>query len=173
MDLINHTVEWIKGEYLEAAIIGGTGLALLAASAAFWRFGSSVSVKTMVWPLLLMGLLFAVAGFYNLSTFSAQEAELRQQASADPAQFVQTEKTRVEGFKRIFAITLPVATVLVLAGTAMFMLLGSTQLKGIGLSLLLLGFAIFAVDYFAADRARVYYGHIVKASGGEPSSLGY
>jgi hypothetical protein len=80
-------------------------------------------------------------------------------------QLVENEKTRVEGFDTIFKVSYPLAAAFILAGVLLFLFLGGPHIKAIGLSLILLGLSLYTIDHFAAERADIYYQHILSAAG--------
>jgi hypothetical protein len=61
MDLIQHTLQWTKGEILEATIVGVFGVTVITCGALFWTLGNTPNGKAMVIPLLVVGLFYTIA----------------------------------------------------------------------------------------------------------------
>ena len=165
MDLIQHTLQWTKGEILEATIFGVFGLTVIICGILFWTLGNTPNAKAMVIPLLVVGLFYTIAGVSGVIRNNQRIHQYQAAYQKDPVQFVEIEKTRVKGFDTIFKVTYPLAAAFILAGLLLFLFLGGPHIKAIGLALILLGLSVYTIDHFAAERADIYYQHILNAAG--------
>lgn len=163
MELIEHTINWSKGEILESTITGIGGLLLLVSGIIFWKFGDTANAKALVLPLVIVGLLIIAAGSFGVASNKAKINRFQQEYQKNPFSFVQSEKERVEGFDNIFKYSYPGAIILVIAGAILFFLFQSPNIKAISLTLMLLGLIAYFIDFFAAERAEIYYHEILKA----------
>lgn len=163
MELINHTINWVKGEILEASIMAGFGALIIVCAILFMRFGDTPYARSLVLPLLIVGsipLVFGISGVISNRNGIPYYKEAWQQ---DKHQFVLAEKERVEGFDQIFKYSYPAAFIFVVGGAIMFFLLGTPNWKAISLALMTLGLMAYFIDYFAAERADIYLNHIRQA----------
>ncbi len=54
MDFIQHTINWVNGEILEATITGVFGALIILCSVLFWKFGTTPYGKSLIIPLLIV-----------------------------------------------------------------------------------------------------------------------
>lgn len=163
MELIQHTINWAKGEILEATIMGVFGALIVLCSALLWKFGNTPYARALIIPLFVIGcipLLMAIPGIINNKK---RILDYRQAWKQDHHQFILKEKQRVEGFDQIFKYSYPAAIILVIGGAILFFLLSSAQWKAISLAMMVLGLMAYFIDHFAAERAKIYLKHIENA----------
>ena len=160
MEFIQHTLNWTKGEILEASIMTAVGLIILTGGILFWMYGNTPNAKAMAWPLIVIALLPLAAGPWGIYTNRQRAVEYQAQWEVNPTEFVQSEKARVEGFEAIFKITFPSALILVIAGAVMYYLVGGPNLQAIALGMVLLGLMTYFIDHFAQERGLMYLEHI-------------
>ncbi len=163
MELIQHTINWAKGEILEATIMGTIGFLILASALMFWKFGSTPYAKAMVIPLLVVGIIPLLAGISGVISNRNRIPDYEQAWQQDPQKFMLAEKERVEGFDEIFKYTYPGAIIFVISGAVLFFVLSSPTGKAISLALMVLGLMAYFIDHFAAERAQIYLEQIEKA----------
>lgn len=163
MELIEHTINWCKGEILESSITGIAGLLILISGILFWKFGGTAYAKALVLPLVIVGLFITATGSFGVFSNKARINTFQQEYQKDPVSFIQSEKERVEGFDNIFKYSYPAAIILVIAGAILFFLFKSPNIKAISLTLMLLGLMAYFIDFFAAERADIYYKEILNA----------
>ena len=60
--MIEHTINWYKGEIFEAKFILAFGVATIAVASLFRYFGSTPNAKALFIPMLVVGLLFIAIG---------------------------------------------------------------------------------------------------------------
>ena len=164
MEFIDHTINWTKGEILEATIMGIVGLLILIAGVLFWKYGNTPYAKAMIWPILITGLLLAVMGIYGVIYNKNRIKVYQQKWEQNPTEFVQSEKARVENFDNIFKYSYPAMVTMVVAGAILFFVFKNPNAKAICLALMLLGLAGYFIDHFAAERGEIYYKEIIKFS---------
>ncbi|MCL3779020.1 hypothetical protein EMN47_01335 [Prolixibacteraceae bacterium JC049] len=162
MDFIQHTINWSRGEITEALINGIGGLVLVICGILFLKLGNTPNAKALVWPLIAVGLLLGIAGAYGVYSNKIRINEFEQQWNQNPKTFVEAEKKRVEGFDEIFKYSYPGAIILVIAGAILFFVFKGANGKAISLGLMLVGMAAYFIDFFASERAQIYYKEIIK-----------
>lgn len=163
MELLNHTLNWVRGEILEAKIMASAGLVITICSLLFWKFGTTPNAKSMVIPLLVVGLIpliFGISGaFSNQKSIEHYQNAWKQDSTA----YALSEKQRVEGFDSIFKYSYPFAIICVTGGAILFFLISSPTSKAISLALMMLGLMAYLIDHFAAERADIYLREIEKS----------
>ncbi|WP_108819942.1 hypothetical protein [Pseudovibrio sp. Alg231-02] len=163
MDFIHYTLQWCKGEILEASLFGVFGLTLLLSGIAFGWFGTTPHAKAMMIPLIVLGLIGVSTSVFGVINNTQRMTTFAEKYEADPAGFIAEEKQRVEGFEQIFRITYPLAIAFALGGLALFFLFSNAHLQAIGIALLILSMQTLTIDMFAAERGEIYYKHILQA----------
>jgi len=156
MELIQHTINWTKGEIEEALIMGIVGFLFVISALLFWKLGNTPNAKAMVLPLLIVGMIPLVAGVSGVYTNKKRMIEYTKQYHADPAAFIQSEKERVEAFDEIFKYSYPAAIILLIGGAILFFVFKSPNWKAVSLSLMLIGLMAYFIDHFVAERADKY-----------------
>ena len=167
MEFIQYTLNWIKGEIFESAIIAFVGLLIVISSMLFWKFGSTPYARSLVIPLLIAGLIPLVMGIAGIITNKNRIESYQVAWEQDSLKFILTEKERLENFDKIFKYSYPFAFIFVITGAMLFFLINSHHWKAISLTMMLLGLMAYFVDHFAAERAKRYLNHIKKALNSE------
>ena len=163
MEFIQYTLNWIKGEIFESAIIAFVGLLIVVSSMLFWILGSTPYARALVIPLLIAGLIPLVMGVTGVITNKNKIKSYQMAWEQDSQKFILTEKERVESFDKIFKYTYPFAIIFVIIGAILFFLIYSAHWKAISLTMMLIGLMAYFVDHFAAERAEIYLNHIKSA----------
>jgi len=163
MEFIQHTINWIRGEILESVVFGVFGFVTLIISIVFWRFGKTQNAKGMIIPLLVIGLFYFIAGAVNIYRNQQRIPQYQKEYQKNPIEFIESEKNRTEGFMNIYIYTYVIGTVMILSGLILFLFIGGSNPKGIGLSLILMGLSLLCIDYFSKERAISYYNEIVQS----------
>ena len=162
MDFIHYTLQWTKGEILEAAIFGTFGLITIIVSFLFWKFGETPNAKALLIPLIVVGIFFAGAGVSGVISNQKRMSKFEKAYSQNPSVFIQNEKERVEGLQYLYTMTLIIATISFVLATGFFWFSGNHILKAIGIALILLGLTGLVIDYFSKERADIYYEKILE-----------
>ena len=156
MNALDHSLAWVHGERLEGAAIIALGVILMVSGGLLWKFGITPAARSMVLPLLLAGILITgicivgeIRNFLRIDAFTQAHA-------LDPAAFVAKEIARVEGFSKWYIYTFVAGSILIIGGLAAFLLVPAVTIKGIALTVIVIGTAALFIDYFSAARADVY-----------------
>ena len=62
MEFIDYTLNWIKGEIFEGWMIALWGTLLLVLAAYFWKFGQAATIRDLIIPFLVVGLIWSITG---------------------------------------------------------------------------------------------------------------
>ncbi|BDD06642.1 hypothetical protein [Aureibacter tunicatorum] len=163
MEFIQYTINWTKGEILEAGITAACGGLIVICSLLFWKFGETPFAKALIVPLLVVGCIPLITGISGIMMNKKRIVALEKEWKLDEHRFLMEEKERVEGFDEIFKYTYPGAFICVVGGAILFFLLGSPTWKAVSLSLMVIGLMAYFIDHFAAERADIYLEHIKSA----------
>lgn len=162
MNLIDYTINWIKGELFEAKLIVTFGIFTILAGFMFWKIGTTPNAKALFIPLVVVGLIYSVIGGGMLYSNPKRMAELPQSYQRDKAEFAKLEKKRVEDFQYGYKISKIVATIFFALTLIIFWTSKKPTWMGIGLALAYFALAGLVVDYFSQERADIYYTEILK-----------
>lgn len=163
MNLIQHTIDWAKGEIVEAIIMAIFGGIIVLCSVLLWKYGSTPFGKGLIIPLLIVGIIPLFSGISGAITTKNRIEQYQVSWEKNPKAFIQSEKERVEGFDEIFKYTYPMAIILTIGGAILFFVLGSPTWKGISLAMMTMGLMTYYIDHFAKERADMYMEHIERA----------
>lgn len=163
MDLIQHTISWIKGELFEAKLIVAFGLLTIIAGFLFWKIGTTPNARALFIPLLVVGAIYTSIGGGMLYSNPKRMIALPQSYQQDKVAFAQLEKKRVDDFQYGYKVSKIVATIFFLLTLLIFWTTKNPTWMGIGIALTYFGLAGLVVDYFSQERADVYYNSILKA----------
>ena len=156
MELIDYTNKWLTGEIQEdlAMVAGGVVCLLLALVA--WRWGSSESARAIILPLTVVAVIFIAGGAalaYNNHQRSKQFVEQYQES---PQMFLESEKTRVADFMKIYPQTIIVSAVMMVIAVCVFAFCDKPWLRASALALILVALAALTIDFFSKERGVIY-----------------
>lgn len=163
MELIQHSIHWIKGELFEAKLILGFAILTILAALLFWKTGSTPNAKALFIPLLVIGAIYSSIGSGMLYSNPKRMVDLPKLYQQDKAAFAKMEKKRVDDFQYGYKVSKIVATVLFLATLLIFWTTQNPTWMGIGIGFTYFGLAGLVVDYFSQERAAIYYEAILQA----------
>jgi hypothetical protein len=160
MTFFKHTENWFKGEIVEAGMLIIFGVMLIILALYFWKFGTSPTTRVLVIPFLVVGLFFAIVAGAGIVRNKVRLEAFRAEHQKAPAEFVQSEKKRVEGFLGWYRPLLIGWSVLLLVGLALFNFWGGNLGRAVGLAVILFGVAGLMVDHTSEHNAHTYYAEI-------------
>lgn len=162
MEIIQHTVTWIKGELFESKMIIVFGITTIILGILFSKIGTTPNAKSLFYPFLLIGTIYAAIGGNMLYSNTKRMNEMPSLSEQNKTEFAQKEKQRVESFQYQYKISKAVATIFFLATIFIFWFTKNSTWQGIGIGLTLFGLVGLIVDYFSEERAGIYYQEILK-----------
>lgn len=160
MEFFQHTLQWIKGEIIEASVVLFSGILMIVSSGLLYKFNNTLHGKSLIIPLAVIGLLLATSGIFGIINNNKRISTYTKAYNQNEKEFLLSEKTRVENFDTIFKYTYPISAILVIAGAILFFTTKNTNLKAVYLGFITIGFAAYYIDYFAFERAKIYLNHI-------------
>lgn len=163
MEIIDHAITWCKGEIFEGRIILFAGIIVIILAFLFFKLGTTPNAKAMLYPLLVVGILFVAVGISMPYSNSKRIVEFQKAYTENPEGFVQSEKERVEGFRYMYTVTLIIALVSFAFALLVFWFSNSSMLKAVAIAMALFGISGLVIDHFSEERASIYYQKIEKA----------
>lgn len=178
MGILEHANKWLVGEIYEDMAIVVAGIVFLLLSILAWRFGTSESARAMVVPLLVAAVLIVGLGAGLAYNNHNRMEQFAQQYDEAPQQFLESEKTRVDSFMKIYPQTVIAASVMMTIGVCVFAFCSGPSLRASALVLVLVALTALTIDFFSKERAIIYQNAInsiqiveTQASMGEISSM--
>lgn len=147
--------QYFQGERSGGLLLAALGLAALAFSA--WLRTDGGSLRAMLYPLALVGVLQLAIGVGLAAKSGPQVARLEQATRADAPAALARETARMARVQANFLVIEFVESALVLGGLAMVMLSRRQAVAAVGLGILLQGSVMLAFDVFADRRGAIYY----------------
>ena len=157
MEFIEHTIAWCKGEIFEAKLILLFGIIVLVSAFLFVKLGTTPSAKAMLYPLLVVGIMFSAIGGGMLYSNPKRIVEFKQAYENNPKAFVESEKERADEFISWYPKTRWIMTGIGILGVLLFLFWAVPIGRAIGISLIIIMLATFVVDHFSEERAEIYY----------------
>ncbi len=158
--MVEHTLNWYKGEIFEAKFILTFGLITLIIVFLFRYLGSTPYAKALLIPLLVAGLIFSVIGGSMYISNKKKIETVVQNFKNDNVQFVQSEKQRVEGFQYLYPFSLGISAVCFILAFIFLAFTKNIHLHASAIALASFGLAFMVIDYFSKERASIYYEQI-------------
>lgn len=157
MNIIDQSMSWVRGEIVEHAAVGILGLSILAIASLLWKFGSVPAARGLIVPFLVVGAIFVVISAAGMYTNVQRVSSFQRQFDSDPEAFVAAETVRTKGFLTWYPYTLGAASVLIVAGLALFNVAAGPTARGVSLALILLGVGGLLIDNVSESNAKRYY----------------
>ena len=164
MDIIDHTLQWCKGEIFEGKLSLLFGVCVLIISLAYFKWGSTPGARAMFIPLLIVALFVIGAGLYLVNTNQKRIPRYEIQYIENPQQFIKNEKKRTAEFIKWYPITQKIFFVVMILGMLCLLLSNAPNIRAIGIALMLLSIYVFVLDHFSEERAAFYYSKIIELS---------
>jgi hypothetical protein len=164
MEFIQHTTNWIKGEIFEAYLFGAFGLMCIFSSLMFWKFGETPNSKALIIPLIVVGVFFFGTAISGINSNTKRLPDYKEAFIKNKTEFIQSEKTRVEGFQYLYKMTIIIATVCFVLAICVFVFTQNPTFRAIGIALAIFGITGLIIDYFSKERADTYYKIIIENS---------
>ena len=164
MQIIEYSIHWYKGEIFESTIVLVSGICFFILASSFWKWGHTQNASAVVIPFYIISLIFISSMYFSIRSCKEKITELQsmQLNSIQELEFAKSEKARVERFENVYKWTLIGASIAIVLGLSVFILLSNAHSKAIALALIILGISALIIDYFSEERAHRYLTKIVK-----------
>lgn len=158
---MHHTHDWLKGEFFEGTIVLMTGILLMIISGLFWKFGTTPNAKSLVIPILTVGILFSVGIGSMMFSHQKRSKDFEHHYKENPLEFVKSEKQRVEDFQVLYKYSIAFSAVSFLLTIITFGFMENKTFQSICIALMLVSVSLIIIDHFSKERASIYYEHIL------------
>ena len=161
-NFLDHAITWSKGEIFEGRMVLIFGIVTFIVGLVYAKFGTTPLAKSMVWPVLIAGILL-IGGGIEANRRNVKRIQTFEKAFAEqPQQLIQSEKERMELTRWWYPRTAAIAGGVLALGFILFMFLANSHVRSTGLVLIWIGLAILVIDYFSEERAITYQTHILE-----------
>lgn len=161
MELIQYTHDWIKGELFESKLITLVSITLIVIALLFYFFGNTPNAKAMLFPLIIVGIIFTSVGVGMLNNNLKRTDKFNLAYQNSPQEFASSEKARCEVFMPWYSTSRWIVSALGILGILIFVFWSAPIGRAIGISLILITLMAFVVDHFSEERANIYYEKII------------
>lgn len=162
MDFYQHTTHWLKGELFEGTIILVFGVILLIISLLLWKFGLTANARSLVIPILVVGLLFSLGIGSMMISNQKRIAQFDKAYQENPEAFIKSEKQRVEDFQVLYKYSVGFAALSFLLTIIAFGFFENRIFQSICIALMIIAVSLIIIDHFSKERAGIYYQHIIE-----------
>ena len=153
--MINNLSSYFVGEKQESMIF--IAVSLLAIGLSVWLWMNGHRLKSMAYPLVVVGLMQMVVGGTVYFRTDAQVSTLSAQLQLNPAALKAEETTRMQTVMNNFSIYKAIEMLLLIVGVGMIAFLQRHDMAaGIGVGLVLQAAFTLALDIFAEARGADY-----------------
>lgn len=163
MNFYQHTQNWLKGELFEGTIILISGIALIIIAGVLWKYGSSPNAKSLIIPILVLGLLFSLGIGSMMISNQKRIAQFEEAYQDHPTAFIESEKQRVEEFQVLYKYSVGFAALSFLLTIIAFGFLENRIFQSICIALMIISVSLIVIDHFSKERSEIYYKEIIKA----------
>ncbi len=162
MNFYRHTQNWFSGELFEGKLILFSGVAIIIIALLTWKYGSTPNAKSLIIPLLFVGLLFSIGTGFMMLNYPKRMAASEQAYKESPRAFVLSEKKRIEDFQILYKYSVGFAAVSFVLTVIVFGFLENRVFQSICIALLFVAVSLIVIDHFSKERAKIYYIEIQK-----------
>ena len=153
--MIHNMNSYFSAEKQESIIFMTVGLVAIALS--IWIWMNDHRLKSMVYPLVFIGLMQLVVGCTVYLRTDSQVSTLTAQLQQNPESFQRDETSRMQTIMKNFSIYKMIEMLLVITGFAMITFWQRNDITaGIGIGLILQAAITLVLDIFAETRGADY-----------------
>ncbi len=157
MEIIKLSTDWAKAEVFSAKMVGLTSLALFVVALGFWQLSKTPMAKSLVWPLVVAGLLLIAvsAGLYFTNKPRITQFEVAYKNDADS--FIQSEITRTAKSKHDLALVFKILPAIIIAAALLIMFSQAPLWRAIAVTTILLMTLLMLIDSNTDARNTAYH----------------
>ncbi len=164
MNFYQHTQNWYNGELFEGKMILFSGILITLVSLLIWKYGTTPNAKSLIIPLLSVGLLFSIGVSTMMISYPKRMAESELAFKENAPEFILLEKKRVEDFQVLYKYSVGFAAVSFVLTIIAFGFMENRTFQSICIALMLVSVSLIIIDHFSKERAEIYYIEIQKQS---------
>lgn len=153
--MINNLSNYFAAEKQESVIFISVGILAIAVSIWLWINGHRL--KSMAYPLVIIGLMQMVVGSTIFFRTDSQVSALSTQLQQNPTAMRVEESARMETVMKYFSIYKAIEMMLLITGVGIIIFLQQKDMAaGIGVGLILQSAITLTLDIFAEARGADY-----------------
>ena len=146
--MLENTINWYHGEIFEGKMILLFGVIIGIIGFILYFWGTTPYAKALFVPMLVLGVLLIATGSGMIYTNGKALTQIAEIYEKNPAEFIQSEIKRVEGFMYLYPTTLTASAVLFLVGVLLLAFTKNMYFHSSAVALVVLGVSLIAIDYF-------------------------
>jgi len=162
MTFYQHTQNWYNGELFEGKMILFSGIIITGISLLIWKYGTTPNAKSLIIPLLVVGLLFSIGVTSMMINYPKRMVESELAFKENIPKFILSEKERVEDFQVLYKYSVGFAAVSFVLTIIAFGFMENRTFQSICIALMLVSVSLIIIDHFSKERAKIYYIQIQK-----------
>ena len=162
MNFYQHTQNWYNGELFEGKAILIFGVIITITSLLIWKYGTTPNAKSLIIPLVSVGLLFSIGLGSMIINYPKRMAKSELAFKEDAPEFILSEKKRVEDFQVLYKYSVGFAAVSFMLTVIAFGFMENRIFQSICIALMLVSVSLIIIDHFSKERATIYYLEIQK-----------
>jgi MFS family permease len=162
MNFYQHTQKWYNGELFEGKMILFFGIIITIMSLLIWKYGTTPNAKSLIIPLLSVGLLFSIGLSTMMINYPKRMTKSELAFKENAAEFILSEKKRVEDFQVLYKYSVGFAAVSFMLTIIAFGFVENRTFQSICIALMLISVSLVIIDHFSKERAEIYYLEIQK-----------
>lgn len=159
MEIINYSVEWVRGEVFSAKIIALISVMVLLSAAGFYFWGKTSMARAYWLPLAISGVFLIVVAGGLFFANHPRIAAFQQQYKENPEQFVKSELARTaksdHDLNLIVYYVLPI--MVIVCGVLVVGFKESTYARAWLIVLMMLGAFLMVIDSNTKARNADYH----------------
>jgi hypothetical protein len=153
--MINNLSSYFAAEKQESVIFISVGI--LAIGVSIWLWINGHRLKSMAYPLVIIGLIQMVVGSTIFFRTDSQVSALNTQLQQNPTAMRVEESARMETVMKYFSIYKAIEMMLLITGVGIIIFLQQKDMAaGIGVGLILQSAITLTLDIFAEARGADY-----------------
>ena len=153
MNFYQHTQNWFQGEIFEGKLILISGILITVVSLLLWKFGTTPNAKSLIIPLLIVGLLFLIGTGSALLNYPKRMDSSKFAFYENPKEFIASEKKRVEDFQILYKYSVIFAVVSFVLTILAFGFMNNRTFQSICFGLMVVAVSLIVIDHFSKERA--------------------
>ena len=162
MSFYQHTQNWFSGELFEGKIVLISGIIITIVSLIIWKFGTTPNAKSLIIPLMVVGLLFSMGVGSMMMSYPKRMEQAEQSYQENEREFILAEKKRVEDFQVLYKYSVAFAALSFFLTIIAFGFVENRVFQSICIGLMIVSVSLIIIDHFSKERAGIYYIEIQK-----------
>ncbi|WP_079240871.1 hypothetical protein [Chryseobacterium indologenes] len=157
MDILKISTEWALAELFSAKIVGLFSIIGLCSAAGFAIWGTSVTAKAFVIPMIIAGSFLATVGIGLYVANKPRLEQFKNDYNTDSKNFVKKEIARTSKSQADFKTVFKILPLIIIAATILFLFSTSANWKAITITVMITSCFLMIVDINTEARNKAYH----------------